>query len=55
MIWNKLLGFAERRDGNRPCQKLSEKGNMVCSSHCSVLSYSFAQRFVLEGFLSWVL
>lgn len=55
MIGNKLLGIAERRDGSRPCQKLSEEGKTVCSSHLSVLRYSFAQGFVLEGFLSWVL
>lgn len=49
MIWNKLLGTVERRDGNRPCQKLSEKGNMVCSAHFSGLSYYFAQAFCLGG------
>ena len=49
MIGNKLLGIAERRDGNRPCQKLSEERKTFCSSHLSVLSNSFAQAFCLGG------
>ena len=53
MIGSKLPGIAERRDGNEPCQKLSEKGKRVCNSHLSVLSYSFAQAFVWRAFLSW--
>ena len=55
MTGSKLLRTAERRDGNRPCRKLSEKGKTVCNSHLSVLSYSFAQAFVWEGLLSLVL
>lgn len=55
MIGSKLPGIAERRDGNKPCQKLSEKGKTVCNSHLNVLSYSFAQGFVWEGLLSLVL
>lgn len=55
MIASKQLGIGERRDGNRPCQKLFEKGKTVCNSHLSVLNYSFAQAFVLEGFISLVL
>lgn len=53
MIGSKLLRTAERRDGNRPCRKLSEKGKTVCNSHLSVLSYSLHRLLSGRGFLDW--
>ena len=53
MIGSKLPGIAERRDGNKPCQKLSEGGKTVCNSHLNVLSYSLHRVLFGRGFLAW--
>lgn len=50
MIGSELLGISEKRDGKRPCQKLSEKGKTVCSSHLSILLHRLLSG---SGFLAW--